>query len=137
MSDLAKKMKLAEGARAALVNAPDDYHDLEPLPSGVELHKSLDGDFDWIQIFAYGRDDLERLAPVAVEALRPESMLWISFPKGSSKLQSDLTRDKGWDAMKDVDLRWLNLVSVNDTWSAFSLRPYRAGEERIRPFWDR
>ena len=134
-SPLAKKMKLKPGARAAVINAPEDFGELEPLPDDVDMHTAIDGDFDWIQLFAASKAELEALAPAAIDALRPESMLWITFPKGSSKLQSDLTRDEGWDSLKAVDLRWINLVSVNDTWSAFSLRPYKPGEERQKPRW--
>jgi len=57
-------------------------------------------------------------------------MLWISFPKGTSKIQTDLTRDKGWEGTQKLDLKWINLVSVNETWSAFALRPYKEGEKR-------
>jgi hypothetical protein len=57
-------------------------------------------------------------------------MLWISFPKGTSKIQTDLTRDKGWEVLQGLDLKWITLVSVNETWSAFALRPYREGEEK-------
>jgi hypothetical protein len=70
------------------------------------------------------------LVPRAAKALRSESMLWISFPKGTSKIQTDLTRDKGWEILQKLDLKWVNLVSVNETWSAFALRPYREGEEK-------
>jgi hypothetical protein len=36
--------------------------------------------------------------------------------------------EKGWDALADADLKWVNPISVNDTWSAFCLRPYTPGE---------
>jgi hypothetical protein len=65
-----------------------------------------------------------------VRALKPESLLWVSFPKGTSKIQTDLTRDKGWEALHAADLKWVNLISVDDTWSAFGMRPYKPGEER-------
>ena len=130
-SPLAKKMKLKPGARAAILNAPEGYLDeLSPLPEGVEVLRELEGDFGWIQVFATNRAEFEAIGPKAIAALRPESMLWISFPKGSSKIQTDLTRDKGWDSLKGSDLKWINLVSVNDTWSAFSLRPYKPGEPK-------
>ena len=70
------------------------------------------------------------MVPRLVKALAPESLLWISFPKGTSGIQTDLTRDKGWDALKSVDLKWVTLISVNDTWSAFCLRPYKPGEAK-------
>jgi hypothetical protein len=128
---LAKKMKLKAGQRAAIVNAPDDYiATLRPLPEGVEVVEELDGTFDWVQVFLKKRAELEALLPQLVGALKPASMLWFTFPKGTSKIQTDLTRDKGWDALQQVDLKWVNLVSVNDTWSAFAVRPYKPGEER-------
>jgi len=56
--------------------------------------------------------------------------VWISYPKGSSKRQTDLTRDRGWEPLEGSELMWLSLVSVDDTWSAFGLRPYKPGEAR-------
>jgi hypothetical protein len=100
------------------------------LKHDTALSPTLNGKFDWIQIFVRNKKELEALAPKAAKALRPESMLWISFPKGSSKIQTDLTRDKGWESLQALDLKWLTLVSVNETWSAFALRPYREGEEK-------
>ena len=95
-SALAKKMKLRPGARAAIINAPTGYKkELTPFPEGVEILDQLTGDFDWIQVFATTQKEFEEIGPGAIAALRPESMLWISFPKGSSKVQTDLTRDKG------------------------------------------
>ena len=96
-------------------------------------YEKLTGKFDWVQVFVTNKAELDKLLPRVVEALKPESLLWITFPKAASKIQTDLTRDKGWDAVRETDLKWTNLVSVNDTWSAFSLRPYKPGEERQAP----
>ena len=127
-SPLAKKMKLKSGLKASVINAPENY--MDELRHDTAVSPTLNGKFDWIQIFVRTQTELEALAPKAVKALKPESILWISFPKGTSKIQTDLTRDQGWDSLRDLDLKWINLVSVNDTWSAFSLRPYREGEQR-------
>lgn len=127
-SSLAKKMKLKPGASAAVISAPDNY--LQELKHDSEVSQSLKGKFDWIQIFVKDKAELDVLAPKAAKALKPESMLWISFPKGMSKIQTDLTRDKGWEGVQALDLKWVNLVSVNETWSAFALRPYKEGEKK-------
>lgn len=130
-NQLAKKMKLKPGLRAAVINAPDDYlKELAPLPAGVEVLEKLQGKFDWVQFFARNKAELERLLPKAVRALKPESLLWVTFPKGTSKMQTDLTRDKGWESLHGIELKWVNLISVNALWSAFAMRPYREGEER-------
>ena len=127
-SALAKKMKLKSNLKAAVINAPENY--VDTLKHDTALSPTLNGKFDWIQIFVRDKAELESLAPKAARALRPESMLWISFPKGSSKIQTDLTRDKGWESLQRLDLKWITLVSVNETWSAFALRPYKEGEEK-------
>lgn len=128
---LAKKMKLKPGQHAAILNAPQGYvKELEPLPADVEMSDSLKGKFDWIQLFVKSKAEIDKLAPRAVKALKPESILWITFPKGTSKIQTDLTRDKGWDILQGADLKWLTLISVNATWSAFALRPYKPGEPK-------
>jgi hypothetical protein len=127
-SPLAKKIKLKSGLKAAIINAPENY--MDELRHDTAISPTLNGKFDWIQIFVRSQAELEALAPKVAKALKPESILWISFPKGTSKIQTDLTRDKGWDALRDLDLKWINLISVNETWSAFSLRPYKAGEQK-------
>ena len=130
-SALAKKMKLKPGLRAAIIQAPSGYAEaLQPLPEKVELAGQLAGQFDWVQLFVKNQAELEEQLPQVVGALKPASLLWITFPKGSSKIQTDLTRDRGWGAVQRADLKWINLISVNETWSAFSLRPYKPGEER-------
>lgn len=128
---LASKLKLKVGQQAALVGAPAGYlQELSPLPQGVHLSDHLDGKYDWLQVFVKTEAELVAMLPPLLAALQPESLLWLSFPKGSSKVQTDLTRDKGWDSLRQADLKWINLVSINSTWSAFSLRPYRPGEPR-------
>ena len=127
-SPLAKKMKLKPGLRAAVINAPENH--LNELKQDSEISQKLSGKFDWIQIFAKNKKELRTLAPKAIKALKPESMLWISFPKGTSKIQTDLTRDKGWEVLHGADLKFITLISVNENWSAFALRPYKEGEQK-------
>ena len=58
-----------------------------------------------------------------MELLKEDVTCWIYYPKGTSKIQTDLTRDKGWEALlKHNHLQWINLISFNDTWSAFGMR---------------
>ena len=127
-SPLAKKMKLKSGLKAAVINAPENY--VDQLKHDTALSPTLNGKFDWIQVFVMSKEELDTVAPKAARALRPESILWISFPKGTSKIQTDLTRDKGWEILQGLDLRWITLISVNETWSAFALRPYKEGEQK-------
>jgi hypothetical protein len=135
-SVLARKSKLKPGVRAAVIGAPEGHlAELQPLPEGASLSTRLSGPLDWLQLFVSTSAELKKLVPKAAAALKPEALLWISFPKGSSGIRTDLSRDKGWDALEAVELKWVTLVSVNAIWSAFCLRPYRPGEPRQRARW--
>ncbi len=83
-----------------------------------------------MQLFVETKAEPGRQLPKAARALKPESLLWLTFPKGTSKIQTDMRRDQGWEAAQGLNLKWVTLVSVDDTWSAFALRPYRPGEAR-------
>ncbi len=126
---LAKKMKRKAGTRAAILNAPAGYQAVS-FHGYEEAASFLNGLFDWIQVFVRNKAELDRIAPRAAKALDPDGILWISFPKAASKVQTDLTRDTGWELIPPIDLKWITLISINETWSAFSLRHYKPGEAR-------
>ena len=124
---VARKLKLG-GAQSPVVLGASPA-DLEALSSARgDLATSTNGTHDWILLFVENRAALETALPAVSAALASPGTLWIAYPKGSSKTQTDLTRDAGWDAVRDEDLRWLSLVSIDERWSAFSLRHSRPGE---------
>src|SRR5688500_5928175 len=102
-SRVATKRKRKSGMEAAVINAAEGYVDV--LKHDTALSPTLNGKFDWIQILVRTRAELDALAPKAAKALKPKSILWISFPKGTSKIQTDLTRDKGWDDVTELGLK--------------------------------
>jgi hypothetical protein len=55
MSDLARKIKLKPGAKAAVIHAPENY--LQELQHDTDVATALRGKFDWIQIFVKTRAD--------------------------------------------------------------------------------
>lgn len=127
---LAKKMKLGGAARPALVGGSDGLRDGLAAAIGRPIAGRYDGTHDWILFFAPDRATLEAELPGAEAALESPGTLWIGYYKGTSKRQTDVTRDIGWDSVRETDLMWLTLISIDDTWSAFSLRRYRPGEAR-------
>jgi hypothetical protein len=127
---LVRKLKLGPARRPVVLGGPDGYRQALALARDGAIGDTVDGRHDWIQLFARDRAALDASLPAAAEALDEPGVLWISYPKGSSKIQTDLTRDAGWETVAAADLMWLSLISVDETWSAFSLRRYRPGEAR-------
>lgn len=68
----------------------------------------------------------------ALKLVKETIILWIYYPKGSSRLQTDLTRDKGWDCLlaHSDKLTWISLISFDDTWSVFGCRPKTAADQK-------
>ncbi|MHB8918867.1 MAG: hypothetical protein ACYC4H_12650 [Desulfocucumaceae bacterium] len=123
-SELLNKLRLKGGQKAAVINAPEGYiGDLGPLPENTRLFTELDGTFDFIHLFVSSRSDLESLGTAVTRAINPDGLLWISYPKKSSKVKTDLTRDTGRDVMHKAGFEAVSQVSVNETWSALRFRP--------------
>ena len=129
-TDAARKTKLAAAKNPAIVNADDADRAAFEAARGAPVPVELTGGHDWILLYAADRAALEASLHAASESLASPGTLWIAYPKGTSRNQSDLTRDAGWDSIRDEDLRWLSLVAIDDRWSAFSLRHNKPGESR-------
>ena len=129
MATLARRMKLQEGQLAVVLNAPEGaLQELEPLPFGVILSENGKIPADWILIFVKNQAELEKVLPKALKLFQPETLLWIAYPKKTSRIKTDFTRDTGWSFLQDKGLRWLTLVSFNEDWSAFAMRGVKPGE---------
>ncbi len=125
---LVKKLGIKPGQRLLLLHAPDGYRTrLGALPEDVELIEAAEeapvGMFDAIHLFVGNKAELDRMAPVAIAALRPGGLLWIAYPKKSAKTGADVTRDEGWDAVAAAGLRPVTQVAIDEVWSALRFRP--------------
>ena len=96
---------------------------LGDLPVDVTLFTEPEGAVDWAHLFCRDRADLARLGPAVLDACMDEGVLWVSYPKRSSKVETDLTRDVGWDLLAEAGLRPVTQVSVDEVWSALRFRP--------------
>lgn len=123
-SSLAKKLLIKPDQRLLIINPPLNYPaKLAKLPAGVHLLKSDEGEADQVQLFVHNIAELNALAPQALGAIKYDGILWIIYPKKSSKMKSDLSRDEGWEAVTGNGLTGIAMVSIDDTWSAMRFRP--------------
>lgn len=122
-STVAQKLKIKEGVTLLTVNAPKEFKtEIGELPSGVKFSTTAKT-YDQIHWFVLQKAQMEKELEGILRLLKDGVVCWIYYPKGSSKIQTDLTRDKGWETLlKHQNLQWLSLVSFNETWSAFAVR---------------
>jgi len=70
--------------------------------------------------------DLARKGPKAIAAVKDGGLLWIAYPKKSSGVSTDLTRDVGWKVIEDAGWGGVAQVAIDDTWSALRFKPEAA-----------
>jgi len=87
------------------------------------LTEKTTGSFDFVQLFVKNSAELNRYASKAIRAVKHDGMLWICYPKGSSKVDTDLNRDVIWGLVKKHGLLGVSLVSIDNVWSAMRFRP--------------
>jgi hypothetical protein len=127
---LAGKLKIKEGYTLLTLNAPRDFEaSLSPLPDNVTV-TNTGKDYQQIHWFVLNQAQMEKDLPKLLKLLKEGVVCWTYYPKGTSKVQTDLTRDKGWEALLKHDLQWLSLISFNDTWSSFAFRLKTAADEK-------
>ncbi len=127
---LAQKLRIREGMRLYPVHAPDHFRDTIGPINGLIISKT-GKNADQIHWFVQTQEQLKAEIEGILGFLKGRMICWIYYPKGSSGLQTDLTRDTGWEAVRQrQDLQWLSLVSFDPTWSAFAVR--LKGDEDLR-----
>ena len=143
MSSTAQKLKIKENFTLLTINAPADFKkNIGELPKGVKI--SADSkNYNQVHWFVMNKAQMDKELTRVLKLIKDEVTLWIYYPKGTSKLQTDLTRDKGWDnLLKHDELGWISLISFDDTWSTFGSRlktkadKKREEKPRERPIFD-
>jgi len=124
MNALLKKLRIAAPHRLLHLQAPANFERmLSEGASGCSFSTDVSSPFDSLHWFVKTRAEVEAGAGDIFKILRPGIPAWVYFPKGKSGIQTDLTRDVGWEPiLSNPEVRWINLIAFDDIWSAFSFR---------------
>jgi hypothetical protein len=118
-----KKLRITEATHIVTLNAPSEYKkSLGKLPKNVTFSDKLSVMSGHIHLFIKNQEELERSIVKVFSSLKPGGLLWIFYPKANSGIPTDLTRDKGWEALNQFEAQWLSLISFNERWTAFLMR---------------
>lgn len=118
------KLRIKPGFSLFTLHAPADFKKtLGQLPEGVKIMDKASG-ADQVHWFVTNQAQLEKEMSKVMKLVSPGVTIWVYYPKGKSGIQTDLTRDKGWDCLlaEGDKLAWINLISFDETWSVFGFR---------------
>jgi hypothetical protein len=131
---LPQKLGISEGARVALVRAPDGFAEtLEPLPDGVRLRSRLGGAQDVVLFFATRRSELERRFPTMARVLEPAGGLWIAWPKRTANVATDLSENLVREIGLSNGLVDNKVCAVDDVWSGLRFVYRLVDRARVAP----
>jgi hypothetical protein len=124
ISPIAKKLGMKPGMSALVVGAPPGYLKLlAPLPEGVSVSDVISGTPQFVQLFATRASEIKKSAPRLLKHASPGALVWVAYPKKTSGMDSDLSRESVWEAMSGTGWRPVSIVAIDDTWSALRFRP--------------
>lgn len=131
---LAKKLGIKSGSSVFVDGAPMDYEQLlAPLPDGVHMQSEVDTSTDIVHLFSLSKTQLAEALERALQQLRPDAALWVSWPKKASKVPTDITEDVIRELAFPLGLVDIKVCAVDNVWSGLKLvlrkenRPDTAG----------
>lgn len=108
----------------ALLSCPQDcLKFFEPLPKGVSVDQELKKKYDFILFFVVWKKELDPIIPKIEGALKSGGLIWIAYPKGTSKKETDLNRDKLFDILAKHGWKAVAQIAIDPVWSAMRFKP--------------
>jgi hypothetical protein len=89
---------------------------------------------DFVLIFAFSQKQLKDIVKEVIPALHANAKFWIAYPKISSKIASDLSRDASWDCITTHGYETVRLIAVDNLWSAVRFKKSAEAEKNVPAF---
>ena len=118
---LSAKLGIAEGATVTTVGAPPDYEDIVAPPKGVKVVSRLASGARFVHVFSKSRSDLGAALARIRKAMAPDGVIWVSWPKKSSGVKTDITEDTIREVAFPLDLVDIKVCAVSEVWSGLKL----------------
>ena len=115
---LPKKLGIKEQFRVAFSGLPSDVKaELKDALKTCRILKDGKDQLDFAMIFVKSAADLKRQFAQIAKRLAPAGMLWVSWPKKSSGVSTDLDENKVRAIGLDAGLVDVKVCAVNEIWS--------------------
>ena len=121
-ASILRKLQLKEQNPILIINSPEEY---ETVINSIqaEVHQQPRQNYSFVQVFVNSISEANKIIPISASKLEGDGILWICYPKQSSKkYNSDISRDKGWDAVAKLNLEPVTMISIDEDWSALRFR---------------
>jgi hypothetical protein len=116
---LFKKLGITNDSEIMVLNQPKKYFDFFlDFPSNVVISKNENNQcFEFIHIFVKTVKELENLYKIAKISLKKNGILWISWPKKSSKIETELDKFMIMKYGLNNGLVDTKVAAIDENWS--------------------
>ena len=112
--EVLKKLRFKDGL-ATVLNAPVGYD--------FGIGDGMDREYDFILLFVHNGEEADQWLPKVTPLLKDDAVFWISYPKQSAKMKTDLNRDLLAARVREqTPYRVVSNVAIDDKWSALRFR---------------
>ena len=119
---VAQKIGIKAGSAIRTHNVPANYRKiLGPLPDDVVLSDRMKPPVDLVHAFVTSRKQLETQLRSSLSAIRQDGAIWVSWPKKSSGVRTDVTEDVIRAVALPLGLVDVKVCAVDETWSGLKL----------------
>ena len=120
---VAEKLLIKPGKKVLFINPPENADQvLGGLPQGVQTMDSPSEPADTILVFLPGRQAMEEQLPKLKGMIKPGSILWAAYYKGTARVKTDINRDILHAYAQTIGLRGVSLISLDQDWSAMRFK---------------
>ena len=116
---LEKKLGLKENQRVSLINIPEYYESLFTSLPQIQLKER--GRVELIHFFTKSQKELIKRLPKLKNRIEQNGMIWVSWPKKSSKVETDIIEGTIRNYAIDIGLVDVKKCAVNEIWSGLKL----------------
>lgn len=116
---LAKKLGIKEGYSILIINKPPHYYKLfSDLPKNLTILKGgKEGEVDFVHLFVKSKEEMEDRIVHVKPLIKKSGLIWVSWPKGSSGIETDLKRDYIREYILSIGLVDVKICSIDKNWS--------------------
>ena len=111
------RLQVKNGRTLAVVNSPKNIE-----ATFADAQASAIGDADVVLLFVAARAEFDAGLAKHLPKLKPTAIFWVAYPKLTSKLAGDLSRDVIHELAPDHGLDTVSQIAIDDDWSALRLK---------------
>jgi len=120
MQDVIKKLKFRD--KGVLLNAPAAIEkEFVKLGFAIRVDKKVKSTNTLV--FINNNKEYLDFLNNGLKNIEPDSVLWFAYPKGTSKIKTDINRDTIRVTGEEFGITTVTAISIDDTWSALRFRP--------------